>query len=127
MNNFLKRFFTTSATKQRVLDTQQSQREKWGEHQKSQSGSQWFLGRYLGADNHRITNTDSKIFLEELGFTILGIENQWEYAVEPSKGFTMKHRGGDWFSVTDAKENHIFDVRMENISSQTIHIVTLKE
>ena len=70
MNNFLKRFFTTSATKQRVLDTQQSQREKWGEHQKSQSGSQWFLGRYLGADNHRITNTDSKIFLEELGFTI---------------------------------------------------------
>lgn len=63
--------------------------EKWGKYEESKSGITWFLARRMNW--HAGTGAeDSRLFLEELGFVILGITDSMLYCVEPPLGWSKE-------------------------------------
>lgn len=77
-------------------------KERWGEIiQESESGESWDLARWV-----EDCQTDSRPFLEGLGFKILGIANEMILWVEPPAGWKMVPASHPlWTNIFDENGN----------------------
>lgn len=76
--------------------------EKWGEYTESKSGITWCLARKMNW--HAGTSSyDSRIFLEDNGFVILGIADQMLYVVEPPEGWFREDTSNVHTYILDEK------------------------
>jgi hypothetical protein len=102
--------FFSYEKRQEIADKKQAKLESWGKYEKSESGREWLLGRRLNWHVPHPDNPDSRDFLEDRGFKILGIEGKERYVVEPPKNLNMKPKSGYWNQVFNIKNEVIFEV-----------------
>jgi hypothetical protein len=103
--------------------------EKWGEHEVSQSDLVWKLPRKMCSHE----GPDSRPFLEEHGFTILGIVDEMLYFVEPPKNWSEQESSGIWskikneIGITKFFRYHKSDTTNLNSSNYQAFLFTEKE